>query len=99
MEEVAASLLIRPPKLLAQLDPLLALGIVRVEAGVLHVAEPAAATRLALAAQAAALSRASRDISRIAEALPVLAEGRESTSSPTGRRSTATSPRRATYRP
>ncbi len=78
VEEIAASLLIRPPKLLAQLDPLIRLGIVRVEAGVLHVAEPAVATRLALAAQAAALSRASRDISRIADAIPVLAEGRES---------------------
>ena len=78
VEEVAASLLIQPPKLLAQLDPLIRLGIVRVEAGVLHVSEPAAATRLALAAQAAALSQASRDISRIADAIPVLAEGGES---------------------
>ena len=78
VEQVAASLVVRPQQLLDQLRPLIRLGIATVDDGVLHVADPLTATRLALAAQAHALSRASRDLSRIAEAIPVIAESQAS---------------------
>lgn len=75
VDQVAASLLVPPATLMAQLDPLVRLGIVQVDDGVLHVVDPVAATRIALAAQAEMLSQASRDITRIAEAIPAIAEG------------------------
>ena len=78
VDQVAASLLVPPATLMAQLDPLVRLGIVQVDDGVLHVVDPVAATRIALAAQAEMLSQASRDITRIAEAIPVIAEGLDS---------------------
>ncbi len=78
VEQVAASLLIRPERLLEQLAPLIRLDIVTVEDGVLHVVDPVTATRYALAAQASWLTRASHDLLRIADALPALADGRES---------------------
>lgn len=78
VDQVAASLLVPPATLMAQLDPLVRLGIVQVDDGVLHVVDPVAATRIALAAQAEMLSQASRDITRIAEAIPAIAEGLDS---------------------
>lgn len=78
IEQVAASLLIRPKKLLEHLRPLIRLKIVTVTDGILHVVDPVAATRLALAAQAESLARVSRDLTRIADEIPVLVEGRES---------------------
>lgn len=78
VEQVAYSLLVKPQELLDRLRPLIRLGIVRVDDGVLHVVDPVTATRLALAAQADGLSRASRDLARIAEAVPLIVESRES---------------------
>lgn len=78
VEQVAASLVIRPERLLEQLAPLIELDIVTVEDGVLHVVDPVTATRYALAEQSSWLARASRDLLRIADALPALADGGES---------------------
>jgi hypothetical protein len=77
LEQVAATLLISPKKLLEQLQPLIRLKIVTVIDGTLHVVDPIAATRLALTSQAASLARVSRDLARIADEIPVLVEGRE----------------------
>ena len=77
LEQVAASLLVQPQTLLEQLDPLIGLGVVRVDEGILHVVDPVPATSLALAAQADNLARASRDLTRIAQAIPVIAESRD----------------------
>ena len=77
VEEVAASLLLTREQLLAQLTPLLALDIVTIEDGVLHVIDPATATSRALVAQADELGVKARELRRIAEVLPVLAERRE----------------------
>lgn len=74
LDQVARSLLMSPEDLLAQLEPLLALEVVSVEEGVLHVLDPATATGRALAAQAADLGVAARELARIAEVLPGLAE-------------------------
>lgn len=74
LDQVAASLLLTPDQLLEQLRPLLALEVVSVEGGVLHVLDPATATGRALAAQAADLAVTARELARIAEVLPVLAE-------------------------
>ena len=77
VDEVAASLLLTREQLLAQLTPLLALDIVTIEDGVLHVIDPATATSRALVAQADELGVKARELRRIAEVLPVLAERRE----------------------
>src|SRR5688500_7223122 len=76
LEQVAASMLVAPERLLDQLAPLMALEVVTVEDGVLHVLDPATATGRALAAQAADLGVAARELARIAEVLPVLSERR-----------------------
>jgi predicted DNA-binding transcriptional regulator len=81
VDEVAASLLISQADLLDQLAPLMALGIVTVDDGVLGVLDPATATSRALAAQAADLGVAARELARFAEVLPFLADGRELQSS------------------
>ena len=77
VEQVAASLLLTREELLEQLAPLLELGVVTVEDGVLHALDPATATSRALAAQAADLGVAARELARMAEVLPMLAERRE----------------------
>ncbi len=80
VDEVAASLLLTREQLLAQLAPLLALDIVTIEDEVLHVIDPATATSRALVAQADELGVKARELRRIAEVLPVLAERRETAS-------------------
>lgn len=77
IDHVAASMLLTPEQLLDELEPLMALGIVTVEGGVLRVLDPATATSRALAAQAAELEVAAHEIARIAESLPLLAEPRD----------------------
>lgn len=77
LDQVAAAMLLSPSQLLDQLAALLALEVVTVEDGVLHVLDPATATGRALAAQAADLGVAARELARIAEVLPVLAERQE----------------------
>lgn len=77
VDQVAASLLLTPDELLDQLAPLLALGVVTVERGILHALDPATATSRALAAQAADLGVAAGELARMAEVLPMLAERRE----------------------
>jgi hypothetical protein len=77
IEQVAASMAIPPDRLLAQLQPLMALGVVTIEGGVLHVLDPATATSRALAAQATELGVAAGELMRIAEVLPMLAERRD----------------------
>ena len=77
IDHVAASMLLAPEQLLDELEPLMALGIVTVEGGVLRVLDPATATSRALAAQAAELEVAAHEVARIAEALPLLAEPRD----------------------
>ena len=77
VEQVAASMLLTPEQLLDQLRPLLALEVVAVESGVLHVLDPATATGRALAAQAAGLGVAARELARMAEVLPILSERRD----------------------
>ena len=77
IDHVAASMLLAPEQLLDELEPLMALGIVTVEDGVLRVLDPATATSRALAAQAAELEVAAHEVARIAEALPLLAEPRD----------------------
>ena len=74
LADVAASLVIEPHELLAQLGPLIELEIVAVEDGVLRVLDPAAATSRALAVQAADLRRAGEELARVAQALPGLSE-------------------------
>ncbi|PKH37778.1 Homeodomain-like domain-containing protein [Nocardioides alpinus] len=74
IDQVAASMLLSPERLLVQLEPLMALGIVTVDGGVLHVIDPATATSRALAAQAAGLGVAANELARMAEVLPLLAE-------------------------
>ena len=74
LDQVAASLLMTPERLLDQLGPLLALGVVSVDAGVLHVLDPATATGRALAAQAADLGVQARELARIAAVLPGFGE-------------------------
>ncbi|MEO6511909.1 MAG: helix-turn-helix transcriptional regulator [Nocardioides sp.] len=74
LDQVAASLVMTPDRLLDQLGPLIALGVVSVDHGVLHVLDPATATGRALAAQAVELGVAARELARIAEVLPGLAE-------------------------
>lgn len=76
VDQVAASMLLSPERLLDQLAPLMALEVVTVEDGVLHVLDPATATSRALAAQADDLGVAAAELARIAEVLPVLAERR-----------------------
>lgn len=76
VDDVAASMLLSPEALLDQLAPLMALEVVTVEDGVLHVLDPATATGRALAAQAAELGVAARELARIAEVLPALSERR-----------------------
>lgn len=76
VDQVAASMLLSPERLLDQLAPLVALEVVTVEDGVLHVLDPATATSRALAAQAEELGVAAAELARIAEVLPVLAERR-----------------------
>lgn len=76
VDQVAASMLLSPERLLDQLAPLMALEVVTVEDGVLHVLDPATATSRALAAQAEELGVAAAELARIAEVLPVLAERR-----------------------
>ncbi len=80
LEEVAASLLLTREQLLTQLTPLLALDIVTVEDEVLHVLDPATATSRALLVQAGELGIKARELRRIAEVLPFLAERRETAS-------------------
>ena len=80
VEEVAASLLLTRGQLLDQLAPLLALDIVTIEDEVLHVIDPATATSRALVAQADELGVKARELRRIAEVLPILAERRETAS-------------------
>jgi DNA-binding CsgD family transcriptional regulator len=77
---VAASMLIPADRLVEQLGPLLALGVVSIDDGVLHVLDPATATSRALAAQARDLATTARELTRIAEVLPVLAERRDTQS-------------------
>lgn len=77
VEQVAASMLLSTEQLLDQLGPLLALEVVAVESGVLHVLDPATATGRALAAQAAGLGVAARELARMAEVLPILSERRD----------------------
>lgn len=77
IDQVAASMLLSQEELRDQLRPLLALEVVTVEGGVLHVLDPATATSRALAAQAAELGVAARELARIAEVLPHLAERRD----------------------
>ena len=74
VDQVAASMLISSEDLLDQLAPLIGLGIVSVDGGVLLVLDPATATSRALAAQAADLGVAARELARFAEVLPALAE-------------------------
>ena len=74
LDQVAASMLMTPEQLLEQLRPLLSLEVVTVEEGVLHVLDPATATGRALAAQAGQLGVQARELARIAEVLPGLAE-------------------------
>jgi hypothetical protein len=77
VEQVAASLLMKPARFLAQVQPLVRLGIVEVEDGVLHVADPISATRIALTAQAEVLTRSSLEIARMAAIIPLLTDARE----------------------
>ncbi|RYB94505.1 DNA-binding response regulator [Nocardioides oleivorans] len=77
VEQVAASLLMKPERFLQQVRPLIRLGIVEVEDGVLHVADPISATRTVLTAQSEALERTSREIARMAEIIPLLTDARE----------------------
>jgi hypothetical protein len=77
VDQVAAMLLLSRERFLEQLAPLLALEVVSVEGGVLHVLDPATATSRALAAQAAELGTAARELARMAEVLPMLAERRD----------------------
>jgi hypothetical protein len=77
IDQVAASMLLTREQLLIQLQQLMALEIVTVEDGILHVIDPATATSRALAVQAAELGVAARELARIAEVLPVLSERRD----------------------
>jgi DNA-binding transcriptional ArsR family regulator len=77
LDQVAAKLLIKPQQLLDHLRPLVRLGLVEVDGGVLRVADPITATRIALTAEAEGLARASREIARMAEVIPLLTEARE----------------------
>ncbi|SEB74968.1 Homeodomain-like domain-containing protein [Nocardioides exalbidus] len=77
VEQVAASLLLRPDRFLEQVRPLVRLGILEVEDGVLHVADPVTATRIVLSSQSRALERTSREIARMAEIIPLLTDVRE----------------------
>ncbi|GAA1915309.1 helix-turn-helix transcriptional regulator [Nocardioides hwasunensis] len=72
IDQVAASLLIKPAALLEQVRPLVALGVVSVDDDVLHVADPMTATRRVLVAHAEQLAGASREITRLAEIVPLL---------------------------
>ncbi|PVG84401.1 DNA-binding response regulator [Nocardioides gansuensis] len=72
--EVAHSLVVEPDQLLADLAPLLATDIVRVERGILQVASPVEAVSRYVASQAALVSEAAQELTRVSRALPVLAE-------------------------
>jgi DNA-binding CsgD family transcriptional regulator len=75
---VAASMLRTPDELLADLDPLVRAGIVRVEGTELVVEPPAEALRLVVAAQALRADRARRRLEGVSAAVRLLAseEGR-----------------------
>lgn len=70
---VAASMLRTREELLADLDPLVAVGIVRVEDGDLVVVTPAQAVRLVLAAQTHDVARVRRRLEGAASAVALLA--------------------------
>ena len=78
VEQVAATLLVRPDVFLEQMRPLIELGIVSVEQGVLQVDDPMTATRRALAARADDLARSSLEIARLVDVIPLLGESRGS---------------------
>ncbi|CAM3704626.1 helix-turn-helix domain-containing protein [Nocardioides zeicaulis] len=77
LAQVAASMALPVDDLLDQLAPLVALSVVAVEDGVLHVVDPATATSRALAQQAEKLLVASRELMRLADVLPALGEPRD----------------------
>lgn len=70
VEEAAAGLMRTPAQLLAELEPLLRRGVVRVEAGVLRVASPQEALALVMAEESRALTEAASRIARVARAVP-----------------------------
>lgn len=78
VERLAASMLRTPEELLAELEPLLEVGIVRHEAGQLVVEPPAEALRAVVASQAVYAERARRRLEGVSEAIGLLAaeEGR-----------------------
>lgn len=74
LEEIAGVLFLGPQELAAELRPLIALDVVRVERGVVSVAAPGEAVARYVAAQAAHLADASAQLRRVAAALPTLGE-------------------------
>lgn len=74
IDAVAHSLLVTPDELVADLGPLLESDIVRLEGRVLSVASPSLAVSRYVASQALLLADASAHLTRLAEAIPVLAE-------------------------
>lgn len=74
LTDVARSLLVQPDELLADLRPLLASDIVRVENGILHVASPVEAVSRYVASQARQVADAAHELTRLSRAIPALAE-------------------------
>lgn len=77
--ELAAGLLRTPEQLLAELSPLVDQGVVRVEGGTLHVADPGEALGLLLTRWSSTLSEAGDRLGRLGLAVPELGSGREVT--------------------
>jgi len=71
---LATSLFVAPDEFLRQLEPLLALDIVRIEDDMLSVASPVDAMSRYVAGQAATVAEVGAQLNRLAAALPVLAE-------------------------
>lgn len=76
LAEVAAGLLRTPAQLLAELAPLVGAGAVRTSAGVLEVDPPPEAVARVLGRWGSSLAQAGDQLTRLAQAVPVLADGR-----------------------
>ncbi|WP_310525969.1 LuxR C-terminal-related transcriptional regulator [Nocardioides sp.] len=74
LQALAASLFVAPHELVRQLAPLLELDIVRIDGDLLSVASPVDAVSRYVAGQAATVAEVGAQLSRLAAALPVLAE-------------------------
>lgn len=74
LDRVAAAMLRTPDELLAELEPLVAAGVIQVVDSVVEVAPPVEALRIMIAAQSVRAERAHRDLDAITTAITRLAD-------------------------